>query len=355
MADFGGFQEQGYDLTEKEIKALEREIIQIYRNAQLSLEADLEKVYSKLAGISPENAGYYNELLKRERLRAILADVSKTYGSFINQANTKIVAASKLAVTNNYYRQLYASSWGATVMFGAIPEQVVNLSVFGSAEAWKDYTKSIAAKFGDGGFYQPKEGTLSDILLNNKRLEQERIRQAITQGLIEGKSINKMANDIKDITGREIVKDGKKTLTGAKANATRIVRTETNRTMNAGAFAQSIFLQSQDIDTKKRWLATLDTRTRERHSALDGKTIEVDEAFKIGTDSALYPGDFGQVGNNVNCRCTTIDVIPDFEPDTRIGRNPVTGKNEVFSYRNFDQWAKDNGLQRSKSGRLVHK
>jgi len=353
MADFAGFQEQGYRLTEKEIAVLEREIIKVYREAQKALTADLTKVYAKLAGIDPTDAGYYNELLKRDRLTTLQQTVTATYNKYANFAGVKTATASKLAITNNYYRQLYTSAWGTTVTFGALPEELVNLATYGTDKAWKAYTKTIAKKFGAAGLYQPKEGTLSSFLLKNKKADLAKIRQAVTQGLIQGVDLRAMTKSIKDITGRELIKDGKKVLTGAKANAMRIIRTETGRIMNAGAFAQTKLLESEGIAVQKRWLATLDVSTRARHAALDDKTINPDEPFTIGSDTAMYPGDFGSVKNNANCRCSVIDIIPDFEPDVRTGRNPGTERNEVFGWKNYDEWVKDNGLKRSKSGRMV--
>lgn len=353
MPTFSKFKEQGFDLTESEVKRLEREIIKIYREAQKELASQIKSVYSKLAGISAEDSGYYNELLKYNRLSKILADVQKTYSGYITKADLTTVTASKVAITNNYYRQMYASSWADTVTFGALPEVVVELSVYGSEEAWKAYTASVKKKFGDGSAYQPKEGTLASILFNNRRKQQEALRQTITQGLIQGWSEPKMAAAVNEIIGRELVKDGKRVYTGGKASAVRIVRTETTRTMNAGSFALSMLLKSQGVKAQKRWLASLDMRTRSAHAGLDGVTIDVDEYFTIGSDRALHPGDFDSVKNNVNCRCTVIDVLPDFEPTSRTGRNPITGKSELLSWQTFDEWAKTKNLKRTKSGRLV--
>jgi uncharacterized protein with gpF-like domain len=117
------------------------------------------------------------------------------------------------------------------------------------------------------------------------------------------------------------------------------------------------------IDIKIRWIATLDMRTRPAHSRLDGEEINPaaeDEYFTIGDDKAKHPGDFRKVQNNVNCRCTTLDIIDDKGPELRTGRNPVPDengkyKNEFFTYRDFDTWAEERGLFYNKSGQLVKK
>ena len=93
------------------------------------------------------------------------------------------------------------------------------------------------------------------------------------------------------------------------------------------------------------WLATLDTRTRDRHAALDGTIKEYDQKFSIDGDKALIPMQFANASNNINCRCTTVDVIDDKTPSLRRGKNPTTGETEVFEWKTYNQWAQDNGLK----------
>ena len=93
------------------------------------------------------------------------------------------------------------------------------------------------------------------------------------------------------------------------------------------------------------WIATLDTKTRPQHAQLDGVKLNLDEYYKIGADRALMPGGFNQASLNINCRCTHIDIVNDIDPQIRRGRNPITGENEVFEFKTYDQWAKDNGLK----------
>ena len=155
MPNWKEFQEQGFDFTEKELKVFEREIIQIYRDAQKAIEEKLEKAYTSLAGIDPSDSGYYNELIKTGSLETLLSDIGKAYTYFTSKAGRKTVSASQLAITNNYYRQMFGSMWvGAS--FGALPEELVELAVLGTSKAWENYSKKIAKKFGSGSLYQPK-------------------------------------------------------------------------------------------------------------------------------------------------------------------------------------------------------
>lgn len=343
------------DLTEKEILKIERDVISVYRGLQITIEDELSKVYAKLAGISPDNAGYYNELLKRDRLNTLLKDLLSQYSAAYGKSAKLINEALSLGMANNYYRQLFITDFGLGIKFGYIPDSLIELAVTGTKEAWDAITESVIKKFGEKAFYVPKSGTLTDVIARNRQDDLSKLSQTLTRGVISGKPYTKMIDDVKAITGREIVKDGVKTYTGSKANAVRIIRTEGTRMMNAGAFAQTQYLGSLGIEAQKQWIATLDTATRERHANLDGVTIAPDAYFEIGSDRALYPGEFSDPANTINCRCTFIDIIPGLEPEGRTVRNPITGQTETYSFNTFDEWATANGLKYNSSGRLVQK
>ena len=103
------------------------------------------------------------------------------------------------------------------------------------------------------------------------------------------------------------------------------------------------------------WNATLDSRTRATHARLDNKPEDRKGFWHIGDDKAMNPGGFGKVGNNINCRCRFFESINGSRPEIRRGRNPETGENEIFEYKDFDKWAEDNNMTRNKSGKLVQK
>jgi len=84
-------------------------------------------------------------------------------------------------------------------------------------------------------------------------------------------------------------------------------------------------------------------------------TFNLDEYYKIGADRALMPGGFTRPENVINCRCTHVDIVGDIDPQIRRGRNPHTGENEVFEFKTYEQWAKDNGLKQDKNGAWSYK
>jgi len=92
--------------------------------------------------------------------------------------------------------------------------------------------------------------------------------------------------------------------------ADTIGRTETIAAYNGGDIASARALGEYG-PTAKRWLATLDSRTRETHVDADGQTVPLAEPFIVGGDSLDYPvAPGGSPGEVINCRCTVEYLYP---------------------------------------------
>jgi len=88
--------------------------------------------------------------------------------------------------------------------------------------------------------------------------------------------------------------------------STVIARTEVVRASNFGNFEA----MRQAAVEQKEWLATRDERVRDEHLAMDGQVKPVDQPFVAPSgQEAMYPGDFGVAGLDVNCRCTVLPVV----------------------------------------------
>lgn len=144
-------------------------------------------------------------------------------------------------------------------------------------------------------------------MINGQRAEAWQTRQvsnAIAQGIIQGESIPEIAKRIANDTGM-----------AAEKATTRYARTAMTGAQNAGRQARmeeaEEELESEGIEIRKRWDATLDDRTREAHQKLDGVTIPVDEDFQNEIGKIAFPGDPSADDANVwNCRCTLSYVYP---------------------------------------------
>ncbi len=80
-----------------------------------------------------------------------------------------------------------------------------------------------------------------------------------------------------------------------------IARTETHAGAMGGSLSAAHVIE---IDTRKRWNATEDGRTRPDHADADGQIRDLDQWFAVGGDPMQHPGDPGaDAANVVNCRC----------------------------------------------------
>ena len=88
----------------------------------------------------------------------------------------------------------------------------------------------------------------------------------------------------------------------------RIARTTMTGAANAGA--QEAWDQSGVVKDRQWLSALLPGRTRLDHELAHGQLRGVREAFQVGPDLLMYPGDpSGSAGNIINCLCGTVPVI----------------------------------------------
>lgn len=122
----------------------------------------------------------------------------------------------------------------------------------------------------------------------------EDVLRAIQRGIREGEGTEAIASRIRGVTSLSAWR------------AATVARTETHQ---AALFAQAESARSaaQEFGLKleKVWLATLDSRTRDAHAAMNGKAVPLDEKFNVSGALMDRPGDpAGGASNTVNCRCT---------------------------------------------------
>ncbi len=179
--------------------------------------------------------------------------------------------------------------------------------------------------------------------MKNRRRTIDKLKTELTQGMIQGKSFQQTSKAVADVMNNSI------------SNAQRIVRTESMRAMNAGSFANYNAALSVGADLYRQILATLDTRTRQQSQEVDGRTDKDHPGYFLypGGVKVAYPGNSGVAGWDINDRERSINVVPGHEPNSRRGRNPVTERNEIMTFRDFPAWARENGLRKSASGKYV--
>lgn len=163
---------------------------------------------------------------------------------------------------------------------------------------------------------------LSTRLKGNARKMKKNLNRVLIQGFGKGLSTQKMARQISDIGGAEY------------RRALNIARTEAGRVTGVTRQQSQQHAKELGVDTKKKWISTLDGKTRHNHRELDGQVREVDEYFEINGRRALQPHMFGVPSEDCNCRCISISVIEGYEPSLRRDNE----SHEVRKYKNYTDW-----------------
>lgn len=129
------------------------------------------------------------------------------------------------------------------------------------------------------------------------------ISNCVTQGIIQGESIPKIAKRIANTTANHDLNA-----------STLYARTAMTSAQNSGRMEMLREAKDKGINVKKKWMSTHDARTRDSHVRLDGQVQEVEKPFKSDFGKIEYPGDpKAHPGDVYNCRCTLVYVYPDYE------------------------------------------
>lgn len=133
----------------------------------------------------------------------------------------------------------------------------------------------------------------------------QQIQSTMIQGLLQGEPIPALATRLADTVGDK-----------NRKSAIRNARTMATGAQNAGRLDSYDRAQRMGIKLNKQWLATLDSRTRHTHRALDGQTVPIKDPFEVDGMEIMYPGDPEATPALVwNCRCTMKADLEGFEDD----------------------------------------
>ena len=144
------------------------------------------------------------------------------------------------------------------------------------------------------------------------------VRSAITQGILQGESIDRIASRISGPTGMSM------------GSAIRVARTATTGAENGGRVDYyRMCAQELGITILKKWMSTEDARTRPEHAARNGVSIPIDDEFAPGLS---FPGDpHGQGLEVYNCRCTLVADMPEAKAFIDAADKSLKGKS-------FEEW-----------------
>lgn len=318
-----------HKLTDKQLADLERRIAKLYKEAADEL-TDTVKVYfeqfeKRDAAMKEKlDAGEITEqqykqwrlaqMGRGKRFEALRDKVAKRY----TDTNATAVAYVNDATPGIYSLNRNYAAYRI--------EQVSDKADF---TLWDEQTvKRLIVEQPDLMPYYPPQRALQRGI--DLKYGKQQITASVTSSILQGKSIPKIANDL-----QHRMQDM------SRASAIRTARTAVTGAQNAGRLDTYRAAQDMGIKLKKRWLATLDNRTRHAHAMLDGQTVDVDKPFKVDGYEIMYPGDTSAPGYLVyNCRCTQIAEV-DGEDTSSGGRraiDPETGESVLVEDMTYAEW-----------------
>ena len=187
-----------------------------------------------------------------------------------------------------------------------------------------------------------------DYAWNRKKVE-----NAITQGIIQGEGIDEITDRLSNSL-----------ITTNESKMRTFSRTAMTGAQNAGRLKQMEDAEEEGIKVKKKWVATLDNRTRDTHADLDGQIVDYDEPFEVDGKEIMFPGDPSCAYPELvyNCRCSMIEVYEgidrktsrrayyDDDEQAEIDEERGDGKHhrdsyivEDMTYNEWKEWKKGRG------------
>ena len=299
----GGNPDPAQQAADEAVSKLEKQLKKVYNTAEKEMQQKLKEFIDK----------YGDKLAEKQQMvadgqmtQAALDTWIDDQGKMIDLLNAKIDQMS----TSMFHANQMAASMINGEVFGVFAEA----ANFQSYQITQDAGINLNFAIYDESTVKRLVRETPELLprkmvdgKKDKAWNKRQIAGAVTQAVIQGESIPKLAARIAKDTAS---KNGKAMI--------RYARTAMTSAQNAGRMDTLHRAQGLGIQCKKVWLATLDSRTRDSHQQMDGVSVGIDEKFVTPLGSKMdYPGDMvgGKPGDIWNCRCTMIYQYEGFPDD----------------------------------------
>lgn len=327
--------DQAHTRTDRELQELEKRIAKVYQEARDDV-ADQIKAYfrrfqardtamQKRLAAGEITEEYYkqwrlNQIGRgrrfedlRDKLAERFTDAYETAVAYINDKTPGIYSLNR-----NYAAYTIERAVG-DVGFTLWDEQTVKRLIVEEPDVMPYYPPKRAVQRGFDLAYGKSQ-----------------ITKNVTSSILQGLSIGQMADSLQA-----------RVVTMSRVSAVRAARTAVTAAENAGRMDSYHAAEKMGIKMRKRWLATLDGRTRHAHAILDGQTVDVDKPFKVDGRTIRFPGD-PQAAPYLayNCRCSLVADVIGIPKDDTLRRD----KEGIIPDMTFAQWQNtkrgERGLQR---------
>lgn len=289
----------GHEQADKMLKDLEKKIQKEYSKAAREVEASMNKFLSQYRKNDKKMFELWKsgEITKKEytdwrKKQIILTD---KWLSQRDELVSRYMDADKVAsgLINDHKMDVYALNYN----YGTYEVEKGARLDTGFSLYSKD---SVARLMKDNPKLLPPPGKATSEAIRRgelKRWNQKQIQSVMTQGILQGESIQKISKRL--------------AVTVSEKNAYshyRAARTMTTSAENAGRLNSYKRAEDMGIKMGKTWLAAHDNHTRASHREYDGMTIPLKEEF---AHNLMFPGDpDGDPAEVYNCRCSLVaDVM----------------------------------------------
>lgn len=323
--------DEGHILTDQELAKLEKRIRRVYREAADELQSTIDDYFAQFEKRDAEmeakigtivNGKEFTEqdykqwrlaqIGRGERFKSLQKRIAERYTE-ANQTAVSYVndVAPGIYSLNRNYAAYTIEQVAGNVGFDLWDEQTVKRLIVEQPDLMPYYPEEKAVKRGVDLAYGKRQ-----------------ISASVTSSILQGKSIKGIAKDLQT-----------RIPTMNRDSAIRTARTAVTGAQNAGRMDSYAAAEKMGIKLKKKWLATLDSRTRHSHAMLDGEQIAQDKKFSNG---CRFPGDpQGPPHEIYNCRCTLIAAVDgvDTSGALRRTRDPETGESVIIRDMTYREWA----------------
>jgi len=225
----------------------------------------------------------------RDRVAERMTSTNEVAAAYINDATPGLYSLNR-----NYAAYTIESQVGANVGFDLWDEQTVKRLIVEQPDLMPYYPPKRAVKRG------------IDLAWGKRQITAQ-----VTSGILQGESIKHLADRLQtNIPNMN------------RTSAIRAARTAVTGAQNAGRMDSYAAAEGMGIKLKKRWISTLDNRTRHAHALLDGQTQPNDKPFHSILGDIMFPGDPSATPANIyNCRCTLIAEVEGVDTSDALRRD----------------------------------
>lgn len=298
--------DRGAKYADKKLSEIDRELRKVYRQAQKELTSKLSDFNKRFRAKDREKQQQMDkgeiskqqykdwlagQVFMRSQWERKLDQVNEVMLHHNEQA-MRIINESRLDVfAENYYSEAFKANWII---------QDVGFNVYS--------THAIARLLEKQPQILPKWKIDEE---KDYKWNEKKVNNIIQQGIIQGEGVDQI--------GRRLCED---LCSQNESKMTMFARTAITGAQNAGRQEQMNQAAAAGIKVNKRWVATMDNRTRDLHRARDGEEVAYDDEFSGGIE---YPGDPTAPPEEVyNCRCTMETVYPEYADRSKEWREDET-------------------------------